>query len=113
MYIYDVHFAVILVAFEYLPPHSNYTHERCVAFFADSKGNHFVLLQWYTEKGRFPSGQISLLPHLRMSDPLKTRSYDVLPIGCVVNGALMVPNGKDHWALMSPREHAAYDALNA
>ena len=109
MYILSVHFLphakIILVL--HLP------HKRCIAFFEDSKGNHFVLLRWYNEKGRFPSGQISLLSHFSIADPLKTRSYDVLPIECVVNGALMIPNGTDHWALMSPREHAAYNALNA
>ena len=84
-----------------------------MAFLKNGVGKYFVVLRWYTEKGRHPSEPIALLPHLVLAPPLLTKSYDVLPIDCVLNGALMIPHGKEHWALMSAREHAAYNALNA
>ena len=85
---------------------------RCVAFFRNNLGEHFVLLRWYTEIGRYPVELVPMLPHLRLDDPLLTKSYDVLPISCILNGALLVPHGNEHWALLSLREHAAYEAMN-
>ena len=78
----------------------------------NNSGEHYVLLRWYTEIGRYPVELVPMLPHLRLADPFLTKSYDVLPVNCILNGALLVPHGKEHWALMSPREHAAYESMN-
>ena len=86
---------------------------RCVAFISNSKGAHFVLLRWYTSIGRYASELIPMLPHLRLAPPFLTQSYDVLPVDCILNGALLVPNAKDYWAMMSPRELLAYEAMNS
>ena len=85
---------------------------RCVVFFKNNIGEHFALLRWYTEVGTYPADLVSMLPHLRLADPFLTKSYDVLPVSCIMNGALLVPNGQAHWALMSPREHAEYELMN-
>ena len=82
----------ILITFHATFP-SFYTNMyiRCVAFFKNNKGEHFALLRWYTEVGRYPLEPIPILPHLRLADPSLTKSYDVLPVSCIMNGALLVP----------------------
>jgi hypothetical protein len=39
-------------------------------------------------------------------------SYDILPMECVANGALLIKKGNYYWALQSPRETVRYEALN-
>ena len=85
---------------------------RCVSFFNNNNGDHFVLLRWYTAVGRYPLEPIPQLAHLRLSPPFDPKSYDVLPVDCIMNGALVVPHGMEFWALMSPREQDEFEEFN-
>lgn len=88
---------------------------KCVAFFRETDSDkHYVVLRWYKEIGRDPIHSNILLARLRLEPPDQTKSYDVVPVDSIINGALLVPTGTtDHWALMSPREQAAYAAMNS
>jgi hypothetical protein len=86
---------------------------RCHAFFRDSQDKHYVALQWYTAIGNSAVHPIALLPQLHFAPDNDLASYDVLPVSCIVNGALLIQNGENHWALLSPREQAKYIATNS
>ena len=63
---------------------------------------------------------LSNVPSFRLARIDKTSSYSVLPVDCIMNGAVMMPEptpGFDpatpppntrYWALLSPREHEQY-----
>ena len=81
-------------------------------FFRDADGKHFVAVRWYTESGSEPLDPVVKLARLKLAPPLLLNSYDILPMQCVANGALVIQKGKYHWALQSPRETKRYVALN-
>ena len=81
---------------------------RCRAFFVDARENHFALVQWYGTVGNEAINKGAGLPMLKLEDEKNTRSYDIMPVNSIVNGALLVTMGNHAWAMMSPREIAEY-----
>ena len=85
---------------------------RCLCFFKDSDGNHFVAVQWLSEVEGAVVDPVTRLVPLTLSRPELTASYSVMPASAVVNGALIIEGGAKLWALQSPREQRAYIASN-
>ena len=94
---------------------------KCIAFISDQNLQHYVVLHWFDR--REPASGfdfISNVPSFRLARIDNTKSYSVLPVDCIMNGALMMPEptpGFDpatpppntrYWALLSPREHEQY-----
>ena len=100
-----------------VPRHSTFTNQknayptkngRCRAFFVDARENHFALVQWYGTVGNEAINKGAGLPMLKLEDEKNTRSYDIMPVNSIVNGALLVTMGNHAWAMISPRETAEY-----
>ena len=85
---------------------------KCVLFLRDSLEEYFVLLQWYDEVGRQPLDSVSGLVQLVVRPPNVTRSYSIMPITSIVNGAIITPSENKLWVLLSPRETFAYELTN-
>ena len=85
---------------------------RCTAFFCDKTGQHFVAVRWYKEVGAEPLHPVVKLAQLELAPANMIDSYDILPMECVANGALIIKKGNYYWALQSPRETVRYEALN-
>jgi hypothetical protein len=87
---------------------------RCVAFFRDSENNHFAAVQWYDKAG---PRRIQKQARLAKVKPMKVNayaSYDIVPVGSILNGALLVKDrgikqrARDppqYWVRQSPREY--------
>ena len=91
---------------------TNVYFAQCVVFLKDNEGKIFVVLHWFDRQEKdngFDS--ISNVPSFKLAPNENTKSYSILPISCIVNGALIVPGGGRFWALLSPKEHKRY-ALN-
>jgi hypothetical protein len=85
---------------------------KCVVFLQDSMGEYFVLLQWYDQVGRQPLDSVSGLVQLVLRPPNVTRSYSIMPITSIVNGAIITCSENKLWVLLSPRETFAYELTN-
>jgi hypothetical protein len=85
---------------------------KCVVFLQDSMGEYFVLLQWYDQVGRQPLDSVSGLVQLVLRPPNVTRSYSIMPITSIVNGAIITCSEKKLWVLLSQRETFAYELTN-
>ena len=85
---------------------------KCVLFLKDSKDNYFVVVQWYDAVGRQPFDSISGLPQVVLRPPGIPKSYSVMPINSIVNGAIMTRSENQLWVLLSPREAKAYEQTN-
>jgi hypothetical protein len=94
---------------------------KCIAFISDQKSQPFVVLHWFDRREPATGFDfISNVPSFRLARIDKTSSFSVLPVDCIMNGALMIPEptpGFDpatpppntrYWALLSPREHEQY-----
>jgi hypothetical protein len=89
---------------------------KCVGFFGDASGNYHVAIQWFKICGRLPLDRIA-----RMTKVELTELYDFVPVGSILNGALMVPlateplPGYPHqwWVIQSHREGIALARLNS
>jgi hypothetical protein len=79
-----------------------------VAFFRDAEDQHYVGLQWYEEPPNDPLGAVMELTALDITRENKSKSYNVLPAECIINGALLVKCNGAFWAVQSPREEMAY-----
>ena len=86
---------------------------RCVSFMRDAAGRHFVALRWYlqTTEGSVADRNTGLV-RLKLAPEHLTRSYSVMPIECILNGACILPCGSFLYAVQSPREEAAYRNAN-
>jgi hypothetical protein len=91
---------------------SRYYFARCEAFFHDSKGRMYIGLRWYDQSGPDIIDATVLLPRLKLRPHDQARSYSVLPVSCVANGALLIANGQHHCAIMSPRELNEHVSFN-
>ncbi len=93
----------------------------CSAFIRDQKSQHYVVLHWFDRREPATGFYfISNVPSFKLARIDKTISYSVLPVDCILNGAIMMPEptpGIDpatpspntrYWALLSPREHEQY-----
>ena len=87
-----------------------FTHafRRCMAFFVDAEGDHYVALRWYAEPDITPIGTCLELPALNLASEHRTESYSVLPQKCIVNGAVLIKCRGTYWAVQSPREELEY-----
>ncbi len=85
---------------------------KCVVFLKDNKDDYFVVVQWYDAVGRQPFDSVSGLPQLVLRPPGVPKSYSVMPINCIVNGAIIVRSENKFWVLLSPREAKAYEQSN-
>jgi hypothetical protein len=86
---------------------------RCFAFFVDAEGQHYVGLRWYAEAPNTPPGAVLELTCLDLAAEDKSSSYSILPVECIVNGAILLPSMGKMWALQSPREELAYASNKA
>ncbi len=62
---------------------------QCVVFLKDSQENFFVVVQWYDPVGRQPFDSVSGLAQIELRPPGITKSYSVMPVTSIVNGALI------------------------
>jgi hypothetical protein len=89
---------------------------KCLGFFGDTEGNFHVAMQWYKICGRLPLDRIA-----RMSKVELTELYDYVPVGSILNGALMVPMAiepligypQQWWVIQSHREGIALERMNS
>ena len=84
---------------------------KCLAFFRDHAGNHFVALRWFTSVPGPILDPIALMPSFTLSPEEQKKSYSVLPAHCILNGALMVQASTRYWAVLSPLEQQMYTSL--
>ena len=96
---------------------------KCIAFIRAQRLQHFVILHWFTrQKPTTGFDVVSNVPSFKLAPIENTKSYSVLPVDCIMNGAVMMPEtppqlGTElrldtrYWALMSPREHEEYKLL--
>jgi hypothetical protein len=133
---------MMLVEIEPLP--NGKTHDiffgRCVAFYQDKANQHFVAVHWYEKVGlpfactiidphlftklvpttypqALPNKHFDLSARLMKVKPMRPNhygSYDIMPVGSILNGALLVqdrgtrqrPQDQPHfWVRQSPREY--------
>ena len=85
---------------------------KCVVFLKDSEDNYYVVVQWYDAVGRQPFDAVSGLPLVVLRPPGVPKSYSVMPINCIVNGAIITRSENQLWVLLSPRETKAYEKTN-
>ena len=65
-------------------------------------------MQWYGTVGDEAINKKAGLSMLKLEDEKNTRSYDIMPVNSIVNGALLVTMGNHAWAMMSPQEITEY-----
>ncbi len=84
---------------------------KCLAFFKDSCEDMFVAVRWYETVDANANtliDPIAKLAKLQLASIANSRSYGIMPISSIVNGALIVRMKKHYWAIQSPREQAEY-----
>ena len=81
---------------------------KCIVFFKDSREECFVLVQWYDKVGDEPFDSVSGLEQVVLRPANELKSYSLMPLTSIVNGALIVESEKKRWVLFSPREADAY-----
>ena len=86
---------------------------RCISFMRDAEARHYVALRWYlqTTEGSVADRNTGLV-RLKLAPEHLTRSYSVMPIECILNGACILPCGSFLYVVQSPREEAAYRNAN-
>jgi hypothetical protein len=88
---------------------------KCLGFFGDSINNNWVAIQWYKICGRTPVQRVA-----RMSKVQLIESYQYVPVGSILNGALIVPLAskplhgcpEQFWVIQSHREGTSLSRLN-
>jgi hypothetical protein len=83
-------------------------YNRCMAFFRDDRGAHYVALRWYAEPPTPPPYTVLELTALNLARDDDTKSYSILPEKCIINGSVLIKCKGTHWAVQSPREEWAY-----
>ena len=84
---------------------------KCLAFFKDSNEEMFVAIRWYEtaeSNANTVIDPIARLAKLKLSPVANSRSYGIMPISSIVNGALIIRMNDHYWAMQSPREQAEY-----
>ena len=81
---------------------------RCRAFFVDAADDHYVLVQWHDTVGDAPINGLAGLAKLKLADEKQTKSFDIMPVNSILNGALVVTMGDHAWAMQSTREASEY-----
>ena len=88
---------------------------RCLAFFRDANGDHYIALRWFEacNGDRNVIDPIVQMPRLQEACITAPTSYGVMPVSALLNGALLIPNGNLFYALQSPREQDVYLTRNS
>ena len=88
---------------------------RCLAFFCDIKGDHYVALRWFETCNGDNNvlDPIVQMPQLQLACSTKLSSYGVMPVSAILNGALLIPSSNKFDAMQSPREQRVYVKLNS
>ena len=89
---------------------------KCLGFFECLEGSNYVAIQWYNICGRHPLQRIA-----RMTKVELINSYQFVPVGSILNGALIVPTAiapapgypQQCWVVQSYREGVSLGRLNA
>jgi len=89
---------------------------KCLGFFGDAANNNYVAIQWYNICGRRPIQRVS-----RMCKVELVESYQFIPVGSILNGALLVPLATEpeigypqqFWVIQSHRETVSLQSLPA
>jgi len=84
---------------------------KCLAFFKDNCQEIFVAVRWYETADAYPYtliDPIAKLAKLKLASIANSRSYGIMPISSIVNGALIVRMEEHYWAMQSTREQAEY-----
>jgi hypothetical protein len=83
---------------------------RCLAFFRDAIGEHYIAVRWFEpcNGDRNIIDPLVLMPRLQEACVNEPASYGVMPVTALINGALLIPNGSIYYALQSPREQDVY-----
>ena len=79
---------------------------KCRGFFRDGNGDHFVAVQWFNHSQHRNVDPTLKLPKLTLANPAMPAAYSIMPATAIVNGALLVPSGAKHYAIMHPKEMA-------
>jgi hypothetical protein len=109
---------MLLIETEPLPDgrEEDIVYGRCCAFFEDKAGNHFVAVHWYDKVANSSShfNMKARLGKVQLAHPTRLDSFDIVPVGAILNGALLVrdrgmkqgPNiHPQYWVRQSPREY--------
>jgi hypothetical protein len=88
---------------------------RCLAFFGDAIGDHYIALRWFEacNGDRHVIDPIVQMPRLQEACVTAPASYGVMPVAALLNGALLIPSGDIFYAVQSPRELDVYLARNS
>jgi hypothetical protein len=84
---------------------------KCLTFFQDDNKDMFIGVRWFATPDRDETHLIDpivKLAELKLSPVASTRSYGIMPIQSIVNGALIIRVKDQYWAFQSPREQAEY-----
>ena len=89
---------------------------QCLGFFGDAADYKYVAIQWYKIVGRQPIQRVS-----RMTKVELIESYQYVPVGSILNGALIVPINtvpqpgfsQQFWVIQSHREGTSLQSLNS
>jgi hypothetical protein len=94
--------------------HQDILFARCLGFFRDKNDEHFVAVHYYKKVGRNLTDLKTRLTKVQPEKPSLYASYDILPVGAILNGALLVQDRgtkqrigdpPQFWVRQSPREH--------
>ena len=89
---------------------------KCLGFFGDAMNNNYVAIQWYQICGRLPVQRVSRMTKVQLME-----SYQFVPVGSILNGALVVPLAtppalgfpQQWWVLQTHREAESLSNMNA
>ena len=84
-------------------------------FFGDATKNNYVAIQWYKICGRVPIQRVSRMTKVELME-----SYQYVPVGSILNGALIVPLDtppapgcpQQWWVIQSQREAECLSRMN-
>ena len=88
---------------------------RCLAFFSDAIGDHYIAIRWFEACNGDHNviDPIVQMPRLQEACITAPASYGVMPVTALLNGALVIPSGDVFYALQSPREQDVYLTRNS
>lgn len=77
---------------------------KCVAFYRDGSGGHFLGVQWLERAQRRAVDPTAKIAKLELAPTSRPSSFDIVPVGSILNGALILEFSGACWAIQSPRE---------
>ena len=85
---------------------------RCMCFFRDANGDHFVALRWLAEVPGVIIDHTTRLAPLTLSPAGSTDSYSVMSCAAIRNGAVLMAAEGKLYPVMPPCEEQAYRMSN-